>query len=38
MHYTLTIKDDTVDPVDNLCTKYLAINEDSELAHGDFEY
>ena len=34
----LHLKDDTMDPVDTLCTKYLAINEDGELAHGDFEY
>ena len=27
-----------MDPVNTPCTKYLAINEDGELAHSDFEY
>ena len=35
---TLHLNDDTIDPVDTPCTKYLAIDEDGELAHGDFEY
>ena len=32
------MNDDTIDPVDTPCTKYLAIDEGGELAHGDFKY
>ena len=34
----LHLNDNTIDPVDAPCTKYLAIDEGGELAHGDFEY
>ena len=34
----LHFNDDTIDPTDTPCTKYLAIDKDSKLAHGDFEY
>ena len=34
----LHLNDDTADPADTPCTKYLAIDEDGELAHGDLEY
>ena len=34
----LHLNDDTIDPVDTPCTKYLAIDEDGELTHCDFEY
>lgn len=27
-----------MDPADTPCTKYLAINEEGELVHGDLEY
>lgn len=34
----LRLMDDTIDSIDTSCTKYLAIDKDRELAHGDFEY
>ena len=34
----LHLNDDTVDPTDTPCTKYLVIDVNGEFAHGDFEY
>jgi hypothetical protein len=35
---SLHLSGDNVDPVDTPCTKYVPIDEDGELAHGDFTY
>ena len=34
----LHLNDDTVDPADTPCTKYLAIDEHGKPTHGNFEY
>ena len=34
----LHLNDDTVDPANTPYTKYMAIDENCEFAHGDFEY
>jgi hypothetical protein len=35
---SLHLSGDNVDPVDTPCIKYVPINEDGELAHGEFSY